>query len=100
MLVGGVVLRNTKASQPNLLTLLLRASRTLGQTQLARVVLQLWLDLMHRVVTSEQIVADRYRVMESARCYKEQEDEHKACDYSLMVLLDGRGHGGHDGLPR
>jgi hypothetical protein len=47
---------------------------------------------MHPVVASEQIVTDRYHIVESACCGEEQDDEQERCDDLAMVLLDGCGH--------
>lgn len=48
------------------------------------------------MVTSKQIMANWYDVMECARRHEEQNNEQKPCDDLLVMLLDGRGHPCHD----
>ena len=58
--------------------------------------LPLWPDLVHRVVTSKQIMANWYDVVERARRHEEQNNEQEPCDDLLVMLFDGRGHPCHD----
>ena len=52
--------------------------------------------LVHRVITPEQVMTDRYNIVERTSCQKEHDDEGQTGDDLLMMLCDGGGEGRHD----
>ena len=51
--------------------------------------------LVHCVITTEQVVTDRYGIVERAGREKKHDDEGQPGDDLLMVLFDGCGEGRH-----
>jgi hypothetical protein len=54
---------------------------------------------MEAMITSKQVVTDRYRVVKSASRHEENNDDDKACNYQLMMSSDRRGYGYHGHSP-